>query len=73
MASDEFIEFLITTPTTASELASLTFGDTNNATSRISSAFAFNLSTLNGVLSSAGLTEFQPGSLIVVKGAGLGP
>lgn len=72
MAADEFIEFLITAPTTASELASLTFGDTNNATSRITSAFAFNLSTLDGVLTSAGLTEFQAGTLIVVKGTGLG-
>jgi hypothetical protein len=72
MATNEFIEFLITAPTTASELASLTFGDTNNTTSRLSSAFAFNLSTLDGVLSSAGLTEFQVGTLIVVKGTGLG-
>jgi hypothetical protein len=72
MATNEFIEFLITAPTTANELASLTFGDTNNATSRISSAFAFDLSTLDGVLNSAGLTEFQVGTLIVVKGTGLG-
>lgn len=72
MATNEFIEFLITAPTTANELASLTFGDTNNATSRLSSAFAFDLSTLDGVLNSAGLTEFQVGTLIVVKGTGLG-
>jgi hypothetical protein len=73
MAPDEFIEFLITAPTTAAELASLTFGDTHHNTQRINSAYGFHLPTLESILASAGLTSFLPGSLIVVKGIGLGP
>ncbi len=73
MAPDEFIEFLITAPTTAAELASLTFGDTHHNTQRINAAYGFHLPTLESILASAGLTRFLPGSLIVVKGIGLGP
>lgn len=73
MAPGEFIEFLITAPTTASELAGLTFGDTHHNTQRINSAYSFHLPTLDSILASAGLTSFAPGTLIVVKGVGLGP
>ena len=72
MADDEFIEFVLTTNATASELASLTFGDTNHQTSRLNSIFRFDQSTLDLVLANAGATSFLAGTFIVVKGAGLG-
>ena len=72
MANDEFIEFVLTTDATASELASLTFGDTDHQTSRINSIFSFDQTTLDLVLTNAGKTSFLTGTLIVVKGAGLG-
>lgn len=73
MVRDEFIEFVITEATTASDLASLTFGDTNNSTSRINAVFTFDEATLQSVLDQAGLNAFLPGTLIVVKGSALGP
>lgn len=73
MAPDEFIEFLITAPTSAADLAGLTFGDTHHNTQRINSAYSFHLPTLESVLASTGLSNFVPGTLIVVKGVGLGP
>ena len=72
MASNEYIEFVITQTTTAAQLAALTFGDTNNGTSRLNAAFTFNLATLNSALSGSGVSAFQAGTIIVVKGAGLG-
>lgn len=72
MARDEYIEFLIVEPTTAAQLASMTFGDSNASTSRLQSAFQFDQATLQTALAGSGLTAFQPGSIIVVKGAGLG-
>lgn len=72
MADDEFIEFVLTTDATASELASLTFGDTNHQTSRLNSIFRFDQTTLDLVLTNAGKTSFLAGTFIVVKGVGLG-
>ena len=72
MVADEFIEFVITSNTTAAELASLTFGDSTEATGYFNSAFRFDLTTLNSVLSSAGLGSFLAGTIITVKGVSLG-
>ncbi|MGV3660984.1 MAG: hypothetical protein ACO1TE_12420 [Prosthecobacter sp.] len=72
MARDEFIEFVIVEETSAATLAGMTFGDSNDATSQLSSVFQFDLSTLQQVLADANLKAFLPGSLIVVKGADLG-
>jgi hypothetical protein len=72
MADDEFVEFVLTTNATASELASLTFGDSNHQTSRLNSILRFDQATLDLVLANAGKTSFLAGTFIVVKGAGLG-
>jgi len=70
--NNEYIEFIVGENSTAAQLAALTFGDTNNATSQIRSVFRFDLATLQQVLNNAGRTEFLAGTIIVVKGAGLG-
>ncbi len=72
MVSDEFIEFAITERMSAAALAALSFGDSNQSTNTLQSSFQFDLNTLNSVLSSAGLSEFLPGTLIVVMGSGFG-
>jgi hypothetical protein len=72
-AGSEFIEFAITEPMTAAELASLTFGNTNSSTNILQGVFRFDLATLTGILSNASLDTFMPGTLIVVKGTNLGP
>ncbi len=72
MASDEYIEFVIVDKTTAAELAGLTFGDTNDTTSKLSGVFQFDQATLEAALKGSGLDAFQAGTIIVVKGAGLG-
>ncbi|MDB6075491.1 MAG: hypothetical protein JWO89_3131 [Verrucomicrobiaceae bacterium] len=72
MASDEYIEFVIVDKTTAAELAALTFGDTNDTTSKLSGVFQFDQATLEAALAGSGLDAFQAGTIIVVKGAGLG-
>lgn len=72
MARDEFIEFVIVEKTSAASLASLTFGDSNDATSLLQGVFKFNQSALDQALTSAGLTEFLPGTLLVVKGSAAG-
>ena len=72
MANDDFIEFVLTTNATAAELAALTFGATTHNTNGIDSVFEFDLTTLNTVLAGAGETEFLAGTILVVKGAGLG-
>ena len=72
MAADEYIEFIITQDTTASQLASLTFGSTNAATSQLQGVFCFDLATLNTVLTSAGQSSFLAGTIIVVKGNNYG-
>lgn len=72
MANDEFIEFVLTTDATSSELASLTFGDTNHQTSRLNSILHFDQATLDTILTNAGRTSFLAGTFIVVKGTGLG-
>lgn len=72
MTRDEYIEFVITAPTTAAELAQLTFGDSNDATTQLQGVFKFDEATLQSALSSSGLSAFQAGTIIVVKGAGLG-
>lgn len=71
-ASGEYIEFVVGENSTAAQLAALTFGDTNNATSQIRSVFQFDLATLQQALSNAGQTEFLAGTVIVVKGTALG-
>lgn len=72
MVRDEYIEFVITENTTAASLASLTFGDSNDATSMLQGVFRFDQATLDQALSNANLTQFLPGTLIVVKGINLG-
>ncbi len=72
MSNDEFIEFVLTTDATAAELAALTFGDTNHQTRRMNAVFQFNSATLSSVLASSGRSNFLAGTIIVVKGAGLG-
>lgn len=72
MARNEFIEFVIVEATSAAELAAMTFGDTNNGTSKLNSVFTFDLATLDSALAGASLTQFLPGTIIVVKGTGLG-
>lgn len=72
MARDEYIEFVIVAPTTSSQLAAMTFGDSNDATSQLQGVFQFDKATLDQALASAGLGAFVPGTLITVKGANLG-
>lgn len=73
MARDEYIEFVITQTTTAAELASLTFGDSNDSTTALQGVFQFDLTTLNNVLAGSSVSAFQAGTIIVVKGINLGP
>lgn len=72
MSNDEFIEFVLTTDATAAELAALTFGDTNHQTRRMNAVFQFDAATLNSVLTASGRASFLAGTIIVVKGAGMG-
>ena len=72
MAADEYIEFVLTENTSASTLASLTFGSANPATSALQGVFGFDLTTLNNVLTSSGQSQFLKGTIIVVKGGNLG-
>lgn len=72
MIRDEYLEFVITAPMTAASLASLTFGDSNDATSLLQGVFRFDQTTLNQALSNASLGQFLPGTIIVVKGISLG-
>jgi|JI10StandDraft_1071094.scaffolds.fasta_scaffold341767_2 hypothetical protein len=73
MVTDEYIEFVLTENLTATALAGFVFGDSNAATSSLISAFQFDLTTLNSVLSAAGRSDFLAGTIIVVKGTALGP
>jgi len=72
MVRDEYIEFVITESITSAGLASLTFGDSNDATSMLQGIFRFDQTTLDQALTNANLTAFLPGTLIVVKGVNLG-
>lgn len=72
MSRNEYIEFVIVEKTSSAALASMTFGDANDATSLLQGVFTFDKATLDTALSGASLTEFLPGTIIVVKGAGLG-
>ncbi len=72
MASDEYIEFVIVDKATAADLAALTFGDTNDTTSKLGGVFQFDKATLEAALAGSGVDAFQAGTIIVVKGAGLG-
>jgi hypothetical protein len=72
MTTDEYIEFILTENMTPAQLAALTFGDSNATTSSLEGVFSFNLATLNSVLTTTGRTHFLAGTLLVVKGAGLG-
>lgn len=72
MSRNEFIEFVIVEKTSAAALSAMTFGDSNDATSMLQGVFSFDQATLDSVLSSASLSEFLPGTIIVVKGAALG-
>ena len=73
MVRDEFIEFVITETTTAASLATLTFGDSNDATSQLGGVFHFDQTTLQTALDNVRLSAFLPGTLLVVKGIDLGP
>ena len=72
MANDDFIEFVLTEDATSADLAALTFGNTTHQTNTIISVFQFDQATLDGVLAASGRSTFAAGSIIVVKGAGLG-
>lgn len=72
MANDDFIEFVLTENATAAELAALTFGDATHNTKTMTGVFQFDQTTLDSVLSSSGQSSFLAGTIIVVKGAGLG-
>jgi hypothetical protein len=72
MAADEYLEFVITENTSASTLASLTFGSANPTTSALQGVFSFDLTTLTNVLTSSGQSQFLKGTIIVVKGGNLG-
>ncbi len=72
MARDEYIEFVITEKTSAASLAALTFGDSNDGTSMLQGVFRFDQATLELALTNASLTEFLPGTFLVVKGNTLG-
>jgi hypothetical protein len=72
MARDEFIEFVIVEKTSSASLAAMTFGDSNDATSLLQGVFKFNQSALDEALAVAGLPEFLPGTLLVVKGSAAG-
>ena len=73
MVRDEFIEFVIVEESTAASLASLTFGDSNDATSQLQGVFRLDQSTLQQALDNAHLSAFLPGTMLVVKGIDLGP
>ena len=72
MANTEFIEFVLTEDATAADLAGLTFGSTTHQTNTIISVFQFDQTTLDGILTGSGRSTFAAGSVIVVKGTGLG-
>jgi len=72
MASNEFIEFVIVESTSSATLSAMTFGGTNDATSLMQGVFSFDKATLDTALANASLTAFVPGTIIVVKGTGLG-
>lgn len=72
MVQDEYIEFVVAEHATASQLAGLRFGDSNDTTSLMQSSFQLDEATLSQVLLSAGRSTFAPGTLLVVKGTGLG-
>ena len=72
MVRDEYIEFVITETITAAGLASLSFGDANDATSMLQGVFRFDQATLDQALTNANLSSFLPGTIIVVKGVNLG-
>lgn len=69
---NSYIEFVITQNMTASELAALTFGDSNSMTSELNGVFHFDLATLNTALAGAGRSDFLAGTIFVVKGTDLG-
>lgn len=72
MARDEYIEFVIVEKTSSANLAALTFGDSNDATSLLQGVFKFDQATLDQALANAGIQQFLPGTILVVKGADLG-
>lgn len=72
MTQDEFIEFVIVEETSAASLASMTFGDSNDATSQLQGILQFDQSTLQQALDNAHLSAFLPGTILVVKGTALG-
>ncbi len=72
MARDEYIEFVIVEQATSADLAKLTFGDTNSATSQLQGVFQFDKATLDAALVGSSVNAFQAGTIIVVKGIGLG-
>jgi hypothetical protein len=72
MGQNDFIEFVILENATSSQLSALTFGDTNDFGDNLRGVFRFDQATLNTALTGAGLSSFQAGTIIVVKGTGLG-
>lgn len=72
MSRNEYIEFVIVEKTSSSALAAMTFGDSNDATSMLQGVFSFDKATLDTALAGSSLTEFLPGTIIVVKGVDLG-
>jgi hypothetical protein len=72
MARDEYIEFVIVEKTSSASLAAMTFGDSNDATSLLQGVFKFDQATLDQALANAGIQQFLPGTILVVKGTDLG-
>ena len=72
MATTDYIEFAITQNVTSATLAAMSFGDSNANTSQIQGIFKFDKTTLDGILTSAGRSDFLAGTIIVVKGDQLG-
>ena len=72
MVTDEYLEFVLTEDMTVSQLAALTFGDSNESTSTLQGVFQFDSATLTNALTPSGLSAFKAGTIIVVKGNALG-
>jgi hypothetical protein len=72
MATNDYIEFTLTQNMTSASLAALTFGDSNSSTSTFSGVFQFDKSTLDTALANAGRSTFLAGTIITVKGSGVG-
>jgi hypothetical protein len=72
MVRDEYLEFIVVERSSASDLAALRFGDSNDASALMQSVFQFDQATLEAALVGSGTSAFEAGTIIVVKGADFG-